>query len=78
MRGKIIRMQKYQRLTKEEREEISRELSQGKTIQEIEEKLGRHRTTICRELQRNQGKTGYRAFTASKKSKEKASSRRKG
>ena len=41
---------KYKRLTNDEREEISRNLSQGMGTKEIAEKLGRHRATIWREI----------------------------
>jgi IS30 family transposase len=40
--------------------------------------LGRNRSTISREIKRNSGKTGYRAFGASRRAKAAASSRRKG
>lgn len=68
----------YQRLTNDEREEISRSLAQGTKAPEIAEKLGRHRSTIWREIKRNRGKTGYRAFSASKRGQARATSRRKG
>jgi IS30 family transposase len=68
----------YQRLTNDEREEISRSIAKGIGIPEIAEKLGRHHTTIWREVKRNCGKTSYRAFSASKKAQTRASSRRKG
>lgn len=68
----------YQRLTNDEREEISRSLAEGLRLPEIAEKLGRHRTTIWREVKRNHGKTGYRAFSASRQSQSRAASRRKG
>ena len=69
---------KTKRLTNDEREEISRSLAQGKTIPEIARTLGRDRTTIWREIKRNSGKTGYRAFSASKRAEARAGSRRKG
>ena len=68
----------YKRLTNDEREEISRNLSQGMGIKEIAEKLGRHRATIWREIKRNSGKTGYCAFSSSRRAQRKAASRRKG
>lgn len=67
----------YKRLTNNEREEISRYLSQGTSSKEIAEKLNRHRTTIWREIKRNSGKTGYRAFSSSRRAQRKAASRRK-
>jgi IS30 family transposase len=58
---------RYGRITNNEREEISRSLATGKTITEIATELGRHRTTIFREIKRNCGKSGYRAFSASRR-----------
>jgi IS30 family transposase len=69
---------KYKRLTNDEREEISRGLAQGKAIAEIAKELGRDRTTVWREINRNSGKTGYRAISASKRAGERSGSRRKG
>lgn len=40
--------------------------------------LGRHRATISREIKRNSGKSGYRAFSASRRAQAAAASRRKG
>jgi IS30 family transposase len=68
----------YQRLTKDEREEISRGIAKGQGLREIAERLGRHRTTIWREVKRNHGKSSYRAFSASKRAQSRAASRRKG
>ena len=69
---------KYQRLSNDEREEISRSLAKGIGLNEIAAGLGRHRTTIWREVKRNRGKSGYRAFSASKRAQARAASRRKG
>ena len=69
---------KYNRLTNDEREEISRSLAQGNSVPEIAQLFGRDRTTIWREIKRNAGKTGYRAFSASKRAEARAGSRRKG
>ena len=68
---------KYQRLTNNEREEISRYLSQGIEAKEIAKKLGRHRSTIWREIKRNSGKSGYRAFSSSRRAQRNSASRRK-
>lgn len=73
-----MQTRRYQRLTNDEREEIGRGLAQGKGISEIARKLDRDRTTIWREINRNSGKTGYRALSASKRSEERGGSRRKG
>jgi transposase, IS30 family len=69
---------KYRRITNNEREEISRSLATGKSIIEISKELGRHRTTIFREVNRNSGKSGYRAFSASRRTQDSAGSRRRG
>lgn len=68
----------YRRITNEEREEISRSLALGKSISLIASELGRNRTTIQREISRNSGKSGYRAFSACRKAQASASSRRGG
>src|SRR3989344_7175988 len=68
----------YQRLTDREREEISRGIEAGRTYVNIARLLGRHTSTISREVTRNSGKTGYRAFSAKRQSVDTASSRRKG
>jgi IS30 family transposase len=69
---------KYYRITNNEREEISRSLAIGKSIPEISKELGRHRVTIFREVNRDSGKSGYRAFSASKRAQDSAGSRRSG
>ncbi|MEK7141982.1 MAG: IS30 family transposase, partial [Patescibacteria group bacterium] len=69
---------KYQRLNDFEREEISRGVGAGKKEAEIARTLGRHRSTIGRELRKNEGKPTYRAFRAKHKSIIAASGRRKG
>jgi IS30 family transposase len=61
---------KYERITNNEREEISQSLATGKSITEISTELGRHRTTIFR-------KSGYRAFSASRDAQDSAGSRRR-
>lgn len=72
-------MQKtYKRITNNEREEISRFLAIGKSITEIANELGRHRTTIFREIDRNSGKSGYRAVSASRRAQNLAGLRRRG
>jgi IS30 family transposase len=48
----------------EEREIISRGLSQGRNPREIGEILGRHRSTIYDEVKRNGGVSKYRAVEA--------------
>jgi len=68
----------YGRITNIEREEISRSLASGKTIAEIANELGRHRSTIYREITRNSDKSGYRAFSANKRAQESSGSRHRG
>ena len=73
-----MQKEKYKRLTTGEREEISRFLASGKSLREIARLLSRDIGTISREIKRNSGKTGYRAYSASKRAEAGASSRRKG
>ena len=73
MQGKV-----YKRITNIEREEISRSLAAGVTVAEIAKALRRHRSSILREIQRNSGKSGYRAFSASRRAQAAARSRRGG
>ena len=51
-------------LCAEERETISRELSQNKSARYIAKLLGRHHGTIAGEINRNGGAADYRAVTA--------------
>lgn len=72
-------MNAYCRLTFEEREEISRLLSQNYSFNAIANCLGRDKGTICREI--NGGGSNrclYRAITAQNRARRKASKRRKG
>jgi IS30 family transposase len=50
-----------------EREEISRALSEGLGVSAIALRLGRHKSTISRELQRNGGAEVYRAWRADRR-----------
>lgn len=68
----------YQRLTHEEREEISRSLARGEKITVVAEHLGRSVSTISREVTHNGGKTGYRAYSAGRRASQRAASRRLG
>lgn len=68
----------YRRLSSAEREEISRGLAQGEHISAIADRLGRETSTVSREVNGNCGQSGYRAFSAGKRAKERASSRRYG
>jgi IS30 family transposase len=67
----------YTRLSEEERETISKGLVQNKSIRSIAEGLGRSSGSISREINRNQSRSGYWAFTTNQKAKANASSRRK-
>jgi IS30 family transposase len=49
-------------LCAEEREKISRELSRKNSAHGIAKLLGRHHSTIAREINRNGGATHYRAW----------------
>ena len=69
---------KYRRLTDAEREEISRGLALGNRIAIIARLLGRPPSAISREVNRNSGTSGYRAFSAGRRAHERASSRRGG
>ena len=48
----------------QERETISRELGRGNSGRFIGKLLGRHHSTIAREIERNGGADNYRAFAA--------------
>jgi len=69
---------KYKRITNNEREEISRSLALKKSTAEIAKDLGRHRVSVFREINRNSGKSGYRAFSASRRAQDSAGSRHSG
>ena len=74
-------LKQYRRLTKREREEISRGLAAGTPQVEIARTLKRHPSTICREVRRGGGRRArseYRAFSAGRKATVRASSRRLG
>jgi len=68
----------YKRLVIQERESISRGLAQKKTMRAIGRELNRSPSTISREIKRNSGQNGYRAFSASQRAKTAATSRREG
>ena len=68
----------YRRLSPAEREEISRGLAQGDGLSALARRLGRTPSTVAREVSRNSGKSGYRAFSAGNRARVSASSRRGG
>jgi len=67
----------YQQLTDEERIDIYAMRQEGKTIAQIAEALGRHRSSIYRELNRNSGQRNYRPKQAHRKAEERRLSKRK-
>ena len=69
---------RHTRLTDQERESISRGLAQHKSIRQIAKELSRSPSTISRKIRRNKGKTGYQAFSASRRAAATASSRERG
>jgi len=52
------------RLTCEQREEISRGISAHLSARSIAQLIGKHHSTVSREIKRNGGRTGYRATVA--------------
>lgn len=62
----------YKHLSREERYQIHSLLKAKQTISEIARLLGRHRSTISRELGRGRGLRGYRAEQACSKASERA------
>lgn len=68
----------YKRLAIQERENISRGLAQAKTVRAIAWEMNRSASTVSREIKRNSGKSGYRAFSANQRAKAAAASRREG
>ena len=68
----------YRRLSSAEREEVSRGLAQGETLSATARRLGRTPSTLSREVSRNGGESGDRAFSAGRRTMERASSRRNG
>src|SRR3990167_6086204 len=70
--------QQFRRLTSAEREDISRGLARGETLSAIAMQLHRPPSAVSREVRRNSGTSGYRAFSAGRRAKERASSRRIG
>jgi transposase, IS30 family len=69
---------RYCRLSDDEREAISRSIEAAATLREIARQLHRSPSTISREVGRNSGLAGYRAFAASHRARRRASSRRLG
>jgi IS30 family transposase len=59
-----LRRRAARQLTVEEREEISRGLAAGVSVRAIARRLGRAPSSVCREINRNGGRRGYRAQRA--------------
>lgn len=59
-------------LGEHEREEISRSLAKDMGVREIARALGRHASTISREIRRNGGRDGYRSTCAEQRAREQA------
>jgi IS30 family transposase len=62
----------YKHLSREERYQIHSLMKADHTLTEIAQLLGRHRSTICREVDRGRGKRGYRAEQACNKAQERS------
>lgn len=68
----------YRRLSTAEREEISRLLAVGSSDHTIGAVLGRHPSTIAREVSASGGRVGYRAHAAQGRARRTAAARRRG
>ena len=68
---------KYHQLTSEERYALSMFRKQGLSQAAIARALGRHRSTICRELKRNSRQNCYRPFTACERARARLSRSRR-
>ena len=60
----------YRHLQYDERCQIRALHQEGVSISEIARQLGRHKSTVSRELRRNAGKAGYRHKQAQRKSEQ--------
>src|SRR5579862_547555 len=60
------------RLTLSEREEISRGLAGGLSLRAIAAGMGRAPSTVCREVNANGGRSGYRALSAERSARHRA------
>jgi len=75
----MIKKRKYRRLTLREREEISRFLAQGKSINDIAKAISREVSTVSREInQAGMNKYTYRAERSDRRSKRNAGKRKWG
>jgi transposase, IS30 family len=62
----------YKHLSREERYQIYSLMKANHTLAEIAQLLGRHRSTISREVSRGRGQRGYRAEQACGKAQERS------
>ena len=69
----IARKRSSRSLTLQDREEISRGLIAGLSLRRIAEQLGRSPSTISREVDRNRGRSKYRATLADERAWQEAS-----
>jgi transposase, IS30 family len=71
-------MGKYRRYSLEEREELSRGLSRGESLRQIAHRLGRHTSTLSREIGRNAFKPDlYRAVLANNEAQARRTTRKR-
>lgn len=63
-------MKKYTHLSEEERNQLVVMVNQGRTVRSISTEMGRHHSSISREIKRNFGRTRYRANRAQKRAVE--------
>ena len=68
--GDSIMLKGYHHLTRDERCQIYALKKSGESLSSIAKLLNVHRSTICRELQRNTGQKGYRFNQAQEKTSE--------
>lgn len=60
----VPRRRAAEQLTTQDREEISRGISSGLSARGIAPRIGKHHSTVSREIQRNGGRLAYRATLA--------------
>jgi IS30 family transposase len=75
MKNKELRMNKYNRISILEREKIYKMKLNGESIANIAKELGRHKSTICREINRNSVDYGYNPLDAQMLAKERITTR---
>jgi len=73
-----MRRTTYTRLDQQDREEISRGIAAGYTLTAISRRIGRHASTVSREVAAGGGQAGYRADGAGRRAARSAATRRGG